>query len=167
MSHPVWYTISMKTIKKEMNKTELLEPIFDLDGTLIVENRDSTRLFDFNNAEAILNLTKHDLTVLGKLIRDSSKQFDILTARGKSNAPFIRIALNKLGFNIRHIICVGVDINSPSDMDKVSAKQVVINKQRIVRDFARKLVDNDARNLEGLNELGELVTQDQTEFQTN
>jgi len=167
MSHPVWYTISMKTIKKEMNKTELLEPIFDLDGTLIVENRNSTRLFDFNNAEAILNLTKHDLTVLGKLIRDSSKQFDILTARGKSNAPFIRIALNKLGFNIRHIICVGVDINSPSDMDKVSAKQVVINKQRIVRDFARKLVDNDARNLEGLNELGELVTQDQTEFQTN
>ena len=164
MSHPVWYTISMKTIKKEMNKTELLEPIFDLDGTLIVENRNSTRLFDFNNAEAILNLTKHDLTVLGKLIRDSSKQFDILTARGKSNAPFIRIALNKLGFNIRHIICVGVDINSPSDMDKVSAKQVVINKQRIVRDFARKLVDNDARNLEGLNELGELVTQDQTEF---
>ena len=164
MSHPVWYTISMKTIKKEMNKTELLEPIFDLDGTLIVENRNSTRLFDFNNAEAILNLTKHDLTVLGKLIRDSSKQFDILTARGKSNAPFIRIALNKLGFNIRHIICVGVDINSPSDMDKVSAKQVVINKQKIVRDFARKLVDNDARNLEGLNELGELVTQDQTEF---
>ncbi len=167
MSHPVWYTISMKTIKKEMNKTELLEPIFDLDGTLIVENRNSTRLFDFNNAEAILNLTKHDLTVLGKLIRDSGKQFDILTARGKSNAPFIRIALNKLGFNIRHIICVGVDINSPSDMNKVSAKQVVINKQKIVRDFARKLVDNDARNLEGLNELGELVTQDQTEFQTN
>ena len=164
MSHPVWYTISMKTIKKEMNKTELLEPIFDLDGTLIVENRGSTRLFDFNNAEAILNLTKHDLTVLGKLIRDSSKQFDILTARGKSNAPFIRIALNKLGFNIRHIICVGVDINSPEDMEKVSASQVVINKQKIVRLAQRKLVDNDARNLEGLNELGELVTQDQTEF---
>ena len=150
-----------------MNKTELLEPIFDMDGTLVFENRESTRLFDFNNPEAILNLTNHDLTVLGKLIRDSGKQFDILTARGKSNAPFIRIALNKLGFNIRHIICVGVDINSPSDMNKVSAKQVVINKQKIVRDFARKLVDNDARNLEGLNELGELVTQDQTEFQTN
>jgi hypothetical protein len=157
----------MKTIKKEMNKTELLEPIFDLDGTLIVENRNSTRLFDFNNAEAILNLTKHDLTVLGKLIRDSGKQFDILTARGKSNAPFIRIALNKLGFNIRHIICVGVDINSPADMEKVSAKQVVINKQKIVRDFARKLVDNDARNIKGLGKLGELVTQDQTEFQTS
>ena len=164
MSHPLWYTISMKTIKKEMNKTELLEPIFDMDGTLVFENRESTRLFDFNNPEAILNLTNHDLTVLGKLIRDSGKQFDILTARGKSNAPFIRIALNKLGFNVRHIICVGVDINSPSDMDKVSAKQVVINKQKIVRDFARKLVDNDARNLEGLGELGELVTQDQTKF---
>jgi hypothetical protein len=107
------------------------------------------------------------LTVLGKLIRDSGKQFDILTARGKSNAPFIRIALNKLGFNIRHIICVGVDINSPADMEKVSAKQVVINKQKIVRDFARKLVDNDARNIKGLGKLGELVTQDQTEFQTS
>ena len=164
MSHPLWYTISMQPIKKEMNKTELLEPIFDMDGTLVFENRESTRLFDFNNPSAILNLTSHDLTVLGKLIRDSGKQFDILTARGKSNAPFIRIALNNLGFNIRHIICVGVDINSPEDMEKVSASQVVINKQKIVRLAQRKLVDNDARNLEGLNELGELVTQDQTEF---
>jgi hypothetical protein len=68
---------------------------------------------------------------------------------------------------VRHIICVGVDINSPEDMDKVSATRVVINKQKIVRNFARKLVDNDERNLQGLGELGELVTQDQTEFQTN
>ena len=165
MSHLVCYTMCMIVDKDNIeNKREVLEPIFDMDGTLVFENRKSTRLFDFNNPSAILNLTEHDLTVLGKLIRDSGKQFDILTARGKSNAPFIRIALNKLGFHIRHILCVGVDINSPSDMDKVSAKQVVINKQKIVRDLVRKLVDNDARNLEGLNELGELVTEDQTEF---
>ena len=166
MSHLVCYTRRMR-IKKEMNKTELLEPIFDMDGTLVFENRDSTRLFDFDNPEAILNLTEHDLTVLGKLIRDSHKQFDILTARGKSNAPFIRIALSRLGFNVRHILCVGIDIDSPEDMEKVSASRVVINKQKIVRKFARKLVDNDARNIEGLGELGELVTQDQTEFQTS
>ena len=51
-------------------------------------------------------------------------------------------------------------------MDRVSAKQVAINKKKIVIDIARKLVDNDARNIEGLGELGELVTQDQTEFKT-
>ena len=165
MSHLVCYTNSM-IIETDMTK-EILKPIFDLDGTLIIEDRHSTRLFDFNNARAILNLEESDLTPLGKLVRDSGKQFDILTARGKSNAPFIRIALNKLGFNVRHILCVGVDINSPADMEKVSAKKVVIKKHKIVREFGRKLVDNDARNIEGLGELGELVTQDQTEFQTN
>ena len=166
MSHPVCYTVRMKNIKMMNKKTELIEPIFDLDGTLIFEDRDSTKLFDFKNPAAILNLTDHDLTVLGKLVRDSGKQFDILTARGKSNAPFVRIALKKLGFNVRHIICEGNDINSPEDMDRVSAQLVAINKKKIVIDIARKLVDNDARNIEGLGELGELVTQDQTEFKT-
>jgi|TARA_Y100000310_G_scaffold143550_1_gene142913 hypothetical protein len=150
-------------IKKDIVR-ELIEPLFDLDGTLIIEDRDSTWLFDFNNDSAILNLVESDLTPLGVLVRDSGKLFDILTARGESNAPFIRIALENLGFNIRKIICVGIDINEPSDMDKVSAEQVVINKQKIVRSFLRKLVDNDPRNLEGLGELGELVTQDQKEF---
>jgi hypothetical protein len=152
----------MKDIRH--TERELIEPLFDLDGTLITEDRHSTRLFDFNNDSAILNLVESDLTPLGVLVRDSGKLFDILTARGKSNAPSIRIALENLGFNIRKIICVGVDINEPSDMDKVSAKQVVINKQKIVRSFFRKLVDNDPRNLKGLGELGELVTQDQKEF---
>ena len=157
----MWYIIVMKD---KNIKRELLKPLFDLDGTLITEDRHSTRLFDFDNESAILNLVESDLTPLGVLVRDSGKLFDILTARGESNAPFIRIALKNLGFNIRKIICVGIDINEPSDMDKVSAEQVVINKQKIVRSFFRKLVDNDPRNLKGLGELGELVTQDQKEF---
>ena len=47
MSHPVWYTNGMK-IKNKMNK-ETLQPLFDLDGTLIKEVRGSKRLFDFTN----------------------------------------------------------------------------------------------------------------------
>ena len=54
--------------------------------------------------------------------------------------------------------------NSTEDLKTVSSKQVVINKQNIVKTLNRKLVDNDERNLEGLGELGELVTQTQTEF---
>jgi signal recognition particle subunit SEC65 len=145
-------------------ETELINPIFDLDGTLIKEVRGSKRLFDFTNPSVILNLEESDLTPLGILVRDSGKQFDILTARGKDSARFIRKALEKLGFNPRKIVTVGVDVNEPSDWAKVSSKRVVEKKQRIVRFILRKLVDNDVRNLEGLGELGELVTQDQTEF---
>ena len=163
MSHPVCYTNSMK-IKNEM-KREIIKPIFDLDGTLIIEDRTSTRLFDFHNPQAILNLEETDLTPLGILVRDSGKQFDILTARGKSNAKFVRIALNNLGFNIRKIITVGIDINTPEDMEKVSSATVARKKQKVVRFVLRKLVDNDQRNLDGLpSQLAELVTQDQTEF---
>ena len=154
-------------MKEKMKEKNLIQPIFDLDGTLIVENRGSKRLFDFTNPSAILNLTENDLTPLGILVRDSGKQFDILTARGSQSSPFIREALIKLGFNVRKIVAVGVDINEPADWAKVSSKKVVQKKQRVVRFILRKLVDNDARNLEGLGELGELVTQDQTEFQTN
>ena len=145
-------------------KNELLKPLFDLDGTLIIEDRHSDRLFDFFKPHAILNLTENDLTPLGVLVRDSGKQFDILTARGPENEPFIRIALDALGFNVRNINCVGVDIETAEDLKTVSSKQVVINKQNIVRTLNRKLVDNDPRNLKGLGELGELVTQTQTEF---
>ena len=164
MSHPLCYTIRMK-IKNEMKKEEILKPIFDLDGTLIIEDRHSTRLFDFHNPEAILNLEESDLTPLGILVRDSGKQFDILTARGKSNAKFVRIALNNLGLNVRKIVTVGIDINEPEDMEKVSSAKVARKKNKVVRFVLRKLVDNDQRNLDGLpNELAELVTQDQTEF---
>ena len=163
MSHLVWYTNSM-IIKTDMKEKTLIQPIFDLDGTLIKEVRGSKRLFDFTNPAAILNLTEDDLTPLGILVRDSGKQFDILTARGSQSSPFIRKALEKLNFNIRKIVTVGVDINEPADWKKVSSKKVVEKKQRIVRFILRKLVDNDPRNLEGLGELGELVTQDQTEF---
>ena len=163
MSHLVCYTYSMIT-KTDMTK-ETLKPIFDLDGTLIVEDRHSTRLFDFNNPSAILNLEESDLTPLAILVRDSEKQFDILTARGKSNARFIRIALTNLGFNVRKIVTVGIDINTPEDMKRVSSAEVIRKKQKVIRFVLRKLVDNDQRNLDGLpNELAELVTQDQTEF---
>jgi len=168
MSHPLCYTRRM-IIKNEMNKkTEILKPIFDLDGTLIKELRGSKRLFDFTNPSAILNLEENDLTPLGILVRDSGNLFDILTARGKSNARFIRIALSKLGFNVRKIVTVGVDINEPADWKKVSSKAVVAKKQKVIRFILRKLVDNDERNLEGLPEaLRELVTQDQQEFETS
>ena len=163
MSHLVCYTYSM-IIETDMTK-EILKPIFDLDGTLIVEDRHSTRLFDFNNPSAILNLEESDLTPLGKLVRDSGKQFDILTARSANNAESIRIALTNLGFNVRKIVTVGIDINTPEDMNKVSSAEVIRKKQKVIRFVLRKLVDNDQRNLDGLpNELAELVTQDQTEF---
>ena len=150
-------------IKKDTSK-EVLEPLFDLDGTLIKEVRGSKRLFDFTNPSAILNLEESDLTPLGKLVRDSGKQFDILTARGKDSAWFIRMALEKLNFNVGRVITVGVDINEPADWAKVSSKRVVEKKQRIVKWVMRKLVDNDPRNLKGLGELGELVSEDQKEF---
>ena len=156
MSYPLCYAMCMM-IKK-------LNPLFDLDGTLIREERGSKRLFDFLKPDAILNLTEQDLTPLGELVRDSSKEFDILTARGPENAKFIRIALNNLGFNVGRINTVGVDINEPADWAKVSSKKVAEKKIRIAKFVKRKLVDNDERNLVGLGELGELVSQDQTEF---
>jgi len=163
MSHPLCYTKRMK-MKNKIRK-DLIQPIFDLDGTLIKENRGSNRLFDFTNPKKIEeNLLESDLTPLALLIRDSGRFFDILTARGSKNAPFIRKALEKLGFNVRRIITVGVDINEPSDWAKVSSKRVAAKKQRVVRWVLRKLVDNDSRNLEGLEELGELVSENQTQF---
>ena len=162
MSHLVWYTNSMK-IKNNM-KQEAIKPIFDLDGTLIKEDRNSTKLFDFNNNAAILNLEESDLTPLGKLVRDSGKQFDILTARGHKNAEFVRLALTALGFNVNKIVTVGVDINTPEDMGNVSSKRVAEKNIRIAKFVKRKLVDNDERNLRGLGELGELVSETQTEF---
>ena len=150
-------------IENDMRK-ETLKPLFDLDGTLIKEVRGSKRLFDFTNPAAILNLEEDDLTPLARLIRGSGKAFDILTARGTLGAPFIREALTALGFNVGRIIAVGVDINEPSDWARVSSKRVVARKQRIVKWVMRKLVDNDPRNLEGLGKLGELVNEDQKEF---
>jgi len=162
MSHLVWYTIRM-TIKNDMTE-ETLQPLFDLDGTLIKEVRGSKRLFDFTNPSAILNLEESDLTPLGKLVRDSGKHVDILTARGNDSAWFIRMALEKLNFNVGRVITVGIDVNEPADWAKVSSERIVERKQRIVKWVMRKLVDNDPRNIEGLGELGELVTQDQKEF---
>ena len=52
----------------------------------------------------------------------------------------------------------------PADWAKVSSKKVAEKKIRIAKFVKRKLVDNDERNLVGLGELGELVSQDQTEF---
>ena len=155
----MWYIITMK----EMNE-KTLKPLFDLDGTLIKEDRDSDRLFDFFRPHAILALTEDDLTPLGILVRDSGKEFDILTARGHKNAEFVRIALTSLGFNVGKIVTVGVDINTAEDMHNVSSKRVAAKKIRIAKFVQRKLVDNDERNLRGLGELGELVSETQTEF---
>ena len=143
---------------------EKLKPLFDLDGTLIREERGSDRLFDFLRPHAILNLTEHDLTPLGVLVRDSGNEFDILTARGHKNAEFVRIALTSLGFNVGKIVTVGVDINTAEDMHSVSSKRVAAKKIRIAKFVQRKLVDNDERNLRGVGELGELVSETQTEF---
>ena len=162
MSHLVWYTIRM-IIENDMTE-ETLQPLFDLDGTLIKEVRGSKRLFDFTNPSAILNLEESDLTPLGKLVRDSGKHVDILTARGNDSAWFIRMALEKLNFNVGRVITVGVDVNEPADWAKVSSKRIVERKQRIVKWVMRKLVDNDPRNLDGLGDLGELVSEDQKEF---
>tara|TARA_R110002020_G_scaffold202969_1_gene406268 strand:- start:91 stop:552 length:462 start_codon:yes stop_codon:yes gene_type:complete len=150
-------------IKNDMTE-ETLQPLFDLDGTLIKEVRGSKRLFDFTNPSAILNLEESDLTPLGKLVRDSGKHVDILTARGNDSAWFIRVALEKLNFNVGRVITVGVDVNEPADWAKVSSKRIVERKQRIVKWVMRKLVDNDPRNLDGLGDLGELVSEDQKEF---
>ena len=157
-----WYLI-YKMNEKKMNK-KTLKPLFDLDGTLIKEDRKSDRLFDFFRPHAILALTEYDLTPLGILVRDSGKEFDILTARGPENAHFIRMALESLGFNVGRIVTVGIDINDPKDWAKVSSKKVAEKKIRIAKFVQRKLVDNDPRNLVGLGELGELVKQDQKEF---
>jgi len=150
-------------VKNDMNK-KTLKPLFDLDGTLIKEVRGSDRLFDFFRPHAILALTEDDLTPLGILVRDSGSPFDILTARGPENAQFIRIALESLGFNVRKIVTVGVDINEPADWKKVSSKRVATKKIRSAKFVQRKLVDNDERNLQGLGELGELVSETQTQF---
>jgi hypothetical protein len=74
------------------------------------------------------------------------------------------MALEKLNFNVGRVITVGVDVNEPADWAKVSSKRVVERKQRIVKWVMRKLVDNDPRNLDGLGDLGELVSEDQKEF---
>jgi hypothetical protein len=152
------YIITMKEMKNKLN------PLFDLDGTLIREDRDSDRLFDFFRPHAILALAEDDLTPLGVLVRDSGKEFDILTARGPENATFVRIALEGLGFNVGRIVTVGIDINEASDMNNLSSKKVAAKKIRIAKFVQRKLVDNDARNLKGLGELGELVSETQTVF---
>jgi hypothetical protein len=165
LKKPLDFWVKMEYIitMKEMNK-KTLKPLFDLDGTLIKEVRGSKRLFDFLNPAAILNLKESDLTPLGELVRDSGKEFDILTARGPENAQFIRTALGALGFNVGRIVTVGVDINEPADWKRVSSKRVAAKKIRIAKFVQRKLVDNDERNLLGLGDLGELVSETQTEF---
>ena len=74
-------------------KTELISPIFDLDGTVIIGK---IGLFDWANPKAILKLRPEHLTELGVRIKNSEKQFDILTARGSDEKGFIRQALEKI-----------------------------------------------------------------------
>ena len=130
-------------------KTELISPIFDLDGTIIIGK---IGLFDWANPKAILKLRLEHLTELGVRIKNSEKQFDILTARGSDEKGFIRQALEKIGMNVRRIITVGSKNKKLNKNNRVSRK-----KQWIVKVIQRKLVDNELRNIKGLPmELGEL-----------
>jgi hypothetical protein len=136
--------------REEEKKRELINPIFDLDGTVIKEK---IGLFKWTNPEAILGLRPEHLTELGVRIKNSGKQFDILTARGSDEKGFIKQALQSIGMNIRRVIAVGTK-------NKVLNKnrRTVRKKQWIVRVIQRKLVDNQYENvrelmMEGLGEL--------------
>ena len=56
------------------------------------------------------------------------------------------------------------DLDGTLIREERGSKRVAAKKIRIAKWVMRKLVDNDERTLEGLGELGELVSQDQTEF---
>jgi len=127
--------------REKEKKRELINPIFDLDGTVIKEK---IGLFKWTNPEAILGLRPEHLTELGVRIKNSGKQFDILTARGSDEKEFIKQALQNIGMNIRRVIAVGT-------------KNKVLNKNRrtvrkklgaTLATFPRTLHDADAVPLE-------------------
>ena len=78
--------------REKEKKRELINPIFDLDGTVIKEK---IGLFKWTNPEAILGLRPEHLTELGVRIKNSGKQFDILTARGSDEKEFIKQAIKE------------------------------------------------------------------------
>ena len=142
-------SVSERKTEMRNRKTELIKPIFDLDGTVIIGK---IGLFNWNNPKAILKLRPEHLTELGVRIKKSEKMFDILTARGSDEKVFIRKALEKIGMNVRRIITVGSKNKKLNKNNRVSRK-----KQWIVKVIQRKLVDNELRNIKGLPmELGEL-----------
>ena len=92
MSHPVCYTVRMKNIKMMNKKTELIEPIFDLDGTLIFEDRDSTKLFDFKNVRA-----KIEKSLLGQRLDKDTKETVTLIKEMISEDKHWTIFVSKAG----------------------------------------------------------------------
>ena len=139
-------SVSERKTEMRNRKTELIKPIFDLDGTVIIGK---IGLFNWNNPKAILKLRSKHLTELGVRIKNSEKMFDILTARGSDEKVFIRKALEKIGMNVRRIITVGSKNKELNKNNRVPRK-----KQWIVKVIQRKLVDNEKRNLKGLIEIG-------------
>ena len=143
-----YYFCMVRELERD-RKRELIEPIFDLDGTVIMEK---IGLFKWTNPEAILGLREENLTELGVRIKNSEKQFDILTARGSDEKEFIKQALQNIGMNVRRVITVGTK-NRVLNKNK----RVVRKKQWVVRVIQRKLVDNQYENvrelmMEGLGE---------------
>ena len=143
------YPVSERKTEMRNKKTELIKPIFDLDGTIITGK---IGLFKWTNPKAILGLRLEHLTELGVRIKNSEKQFDILTARGSEEKKFIRKALENIGLNIRRIITVGSKNKNLNKNNRVPRK-----KQWVVRVIQRKLVDNQYENvrelmMEGLGE---------------
>ena len=140
------YPVSERKTEMRNKKTELIKPIFDLDGTIIIGK---IGLFKWTNPKAILGLRLEHLTELGVRIKNSEKQFDILTARGSEEKKFIRKALENIGLNIRRIITVGSKNKNLNKNNRVPRK-----KQWVVKMIQRKLVDNEKINLKGLIEIG-------------
>ena len=92
-------SVSERKTEMRNRKTELIKPIFDLDGTVIIGK---IGLFNWNNPKAILKLRPEHLTELGVRIKKSEKMFDILTARGSEEKVFISGLWNLPGLLTRN-----------------------------------------------------------------
>ena len=120
--------------------------LYDLDGTLINEG-----FFDWKNPKKVLDVQRKDLTPLGKQVAESGQSIDIATARDKTNAPYIKQALNKIGIKVNKVLPLASMFTSRSEMGK-RGKPIKLRtpskKNLIATSLGRNLVDNDPRNIE-------------------
>ena len=126
--------------------------LYDLDGTLINEG-----FFDWKNPAKVLDVQRKDLTPLGKQVAESGQSIDIATARDKTNAPYIKQALNKIGIKVNKVLPLASMFTSRSEMGK-RGKPIKLRtpskKNLIATSLGRNLVDNDPRNIEALGSRG-------------
>ena len=126
--------------------------LYDLDGTLINEG-----FFDWKNPAKVLDVQRKDLTPLGKQVAESGKSIDIATARDKTNAPYIKQALNKIGIKVNKVLPLASMFTSRREMGK-RGKPIKLRtpskKNLIATSLGRDLVDNDPRNIEALGSRG-------------